>query len=78
MKRLGLAAHFGDTSPFGGVPATIGTFVAKIIGRMGPSRAAERPIIIRVQPYWRMIAVGAVLVAAAALDQWRRHSQSRG
>jgi ribose/xylose/arabinose/galactoside ABC-type transport system permease subunit len=25
-----------------------------------------------------MIAVGAVLVAAVALDQWRRRSQNRG
>jgi ribose transport system permease protein len=34
-------------------------------------------IIIRVQPYWQMIAVGAVLIAAVALDQWRRRGQNR-
>ena len=35
-------------------------------------------IITRIQPYWQMIAVGAVLVTAVALDQWRRRSQNRG
>ena len=34
-------------------------------------------IIIGVNPYWQMIAVGVVLVIAVALDQWRRRAQNR-
>jgi ribose transport system permease protein len=68
------AVALGGTSLFGGVATIIGT----VIGVWIPAVLQNGFIIIRVQPYWQMIAVGAVLVAAVALDQWRRRSQNRG
>jgi ribose transport system permease protein len=34
-------------------------------------------VILGVQPYWQMVAVGIVLVLAVWLDQVRRRSRSR-
>lgn len=68
------AVALGGTSLFGGVATIIGT----VVGVWIPAVLQNGFIIIRVQPYWQMIAVGAVLVAAVALDQWRRRSQDRG
>lgn len=68
------AVALGGTSLFGGVATIIGT----VIGVWIPAVLQNGFIIIRVQPYWQMIAVGAVLVTAVALDQWRRRSQNRG
>jgi ribose transport system permease protein len=67
------AVALGGTSLFGGVATIIGT----VVGVWIPAVLQNGFIIIRVQPYWQMIAVGAVLVAAVALDQWRRRSQNR-
>ena len=68
------AVALGGTSLFGGVATIIGT----VVGVWIPAVLQNGFIIIRVQPYWQMIAVGAVLVAAVALDQWRRRRQNRG
>jgi ribose transport system permease protein len=68
------AVALGGTSLFGGVATIIGT----VVGVWIPAVLQNGFIIIRVQPYWQMIAVGAVLVAAVALDQWRRRGQNRG
>jgi ribose transport system permease protein len=67
------AVALGGTSLFGGVATIIGT----VIGVWIPAVLQNGFIITRVQPYWQMIAVGAVLVTAVALDQWRRRSQNR-
>ena len=67
------AVALGGTSLFGGVATIIGT----VIGVWIPAVLQNGFIITRVQPYWQMIAVGAVLVAAVALDQWRRRGQNR-
>jgi ribose transport system permease protein len=67
------AVALGGTSLFGGVATIIGT----VVGVWIPAVLQNGFIITRVQPYWQMIAVGAVLVAAVALDQWRRRSQNR-
>jgi ribose transport system permease protein len=67
------AVALGGTSLFGGVATIIGT----VIGVWIPAVLQNGFIIIRVQPYWQLIAVGAVLIAAVALDQWRRRSQNR-
>jgi ribose transport system permease protein len=67
------AVALGGTSLFGGVATIIGT----VIGVWIPAVLQNGFIIIRVQPYWQMIAVGAVLIAAVALDQWRRRGQNR-
>ena len=34
-------------------------------------------IIVGVQPYWQMVAVGVVLILAVWLDQLRRRSRDR-
>jgi ribose transport system permease protein len=68
------AVALGGTSLFGGVATIIGT----VVGVWIPAVLQNGFIIIRVQPYWQMIAVGAVLVVAVALDQWRRRGQNRG
>jgi len=68
------AVALGGTSLFGGVATIIGT----VVGVWIPAVLQNGFIITRIQPYWQMIAVGAVLVAAVALDQWRRRSQNRG
>lgn len=68
------AVALGGTSLFGGVATIIGT----VIGVWIPAVLQNGFIIIRVQPYWQMVAVGAVLVTVVALDQWRRRSQNRG
>jgi ribose transport system permease protein len=67
------AVALGGTSLFGGVATIIGT----VIGVWIPAVLQNGFIITRIQPYWQMIAVGAVLVTAVALDQWRRRSQNR-
>lgn len=67
------AVALGGTSLFGGVATIIGT----VVGVWIPAVLQNGFIIIRVQPYWQMIAVGAVLIAAVALDQWRRRGQNR-
>jgi ribose transport system permease protein len=32
--------------------------------------------ILGVRPFWQQVAVGAVLIAAVYIDQWRRRSRS--
>ena len=67
------AVALGGTSLFGGVATIIGTVVGVFI----PAVLQNGFIIIGVNPYWQMIAVGVVLVIAVALDQWRRRAQNR-
>ena len=63
----------GGTSLFGGVATIIGT----VIGVFIPAVLQNGFIIIKVNPYWQLIAVGVVLVIAVAMDQWRRRGQNR-
>ncbi len=67
------AVALGGTSLFGGVATIIGT----VIGVWIPAVLQNGFIIVGVQPYWQMIAVGVVLVLAVALDQLRRRGQNR-
>lgn len=67
------AVALGGTSLFGGVATIIGT----VIGVFIPAVLQNGFIIVGINPYWQMIAVGVVLVIAVALDQWRRRSQNR-
>lgn len=67
------AVALGGTSLFGGVATIIGT----LIGVWIPAVLQNGFIIIGVNPYWQMIAVGVVLVLAVWLDQMRRRSQNR-
>jgi ribose transport system permease protein len=63
----------GGTSLFGGV----GTIIGTVIGVFIPAVLQKGFNIVGVQPYWQMIAVGAVLVAAVWFDQQRRRAQNK-
>jgi len=67
------AVALGGTSLFGGVATILGT----VIGVWIPAVLQNGFIIVGVNPYWQMIAVGFVLVLAVWLDQLRRRSQNR-
>ena len=67
------AVALGGSSLFGGVATIIGT----LIGVWIPAILQNGFIIIGVNPYWQLVAVGIVLVIAVWLDQLRRRSQNR-
>jgi ribose transport system permease protein len=67
------AVALGGTSLFGGVASIIGT----LIGVWIPAVLQNGFIIIGVQPYWQMVAVGVVLILAIYADQLRRRSRNR-
>lgn len=67
------AVALGGTSLFGGVATIFGT----VIGVFIPAVLQNGFIIVGVNPYWQLIAVGVVLVIAVALDQVRRRGQNR-
>lgn len=67
------AVALGGTSLFGGVATIIGT----LIGVWIPAVLQNGFIIIGVQPYWQMVAVGIVLILAIYADQLRRRSRNR-
>ena len=67
------AVALGGTSLFGGVATILGT----VIGVWIPAVLQNGFIIVGVNPYWQLIAVGVVLVIAVALDQLRRRGQNR-
>jgi ribose transport system permease protein len=67
------AVALGGTSLFGGVANILGT----LIGVWIPAVLQNGFIILGVQPYWQMVAVGGVLILAVWLDQLRRRSRSR-
>lgn len=67
------AVALGGTSLFGGVALILGT----VIGVWIPAVLQNGFIIVGVNPYWQMIAVGIVLVFAVWVDQLRRRSQNR-
>jgi ribose transport system permease protein len=67
------AVVLGGTSLFGGV----GTIFGTVIGAFVPAVLTNGFVILGVQSYWQSVAVGAVLVAAVYLDQWRRRSRER-
>jgi ribose transport system permease protein len=67
------AVALGGTSLFGGVALILGT----VIGVWIPAVLQNGFIIIGVNPYWQLIAVGIVLVFAVWVDQLRRRGQNR-
>lgn len=67
------AVALGGTSLFGGLALILGT----VIGVWIPAVLQNGFIIVGVNPYWQMIAVGVVLVFAVWIDQLRRRSQNR-
>jgi ribose transport system permease protein len=67
------AVALGGTSLFGGVALILGT----VIGVWIPAVLQNGFIIVGVNPYWQLIAVGIVLVFAVWVDQLRRRGQNR-
>ncbi len=67
------AVALGGTSLFGGVASIIGT----LIGVWIPAVLQNGFIIVGLQPYWQMVAVGVVLILAIYADQVRRRSRTR-
>ncbi len=66
------AVALGGTSLFGGVALILGT----VIGVWIPAVLQNGFIIVGVNPYWQLIAVGIVLVFAVWVDQLRRRGQN--
>ena len=67
------AVALGGTSLFGGV----GTVIGSVIGVWIPAVLTNGFVILGIQPYWQMVAIGFVLILAVYLDQVRRRSRNR-
>lgn len=67
------AVVIGGTSLFGGIGTVIGT----VIGVFIPAVLQNGFVILRVQPFWQQVVVGAVLILAVYLDQLRRRARNR-
>lgn len=67
------AVVIGGTSLFGG----IGTIFGSTVGVFIPTVLQNGFVILRVQPFWQQVAVGAVLIAAVYVDQLRRRARQR-
>ncbi|HKD90006.1 MAG TPA: ABC transporter permease [Streptosporangiaceae bacterium] len=63
----------GGVSLFGGRGSMLGTFIGLAI----PAVLLSGLIIIQVNEYWQDVAIGAVLVGAVYLDQFRRRLRER-
>ncbi len=68
------AVVIGGTSLFGGIGNIFGT----VVGAFIPVVLQNGFVILRVQPFWQQVAVGAVLILAVYLDQLKRRSRERG
>jgi len=68
------AVVIGGTSLFGGV----GTIFGTVIGVFIPAVLANGFVILRLQPFWQQVAIGAVLIAAVYFDQLKRRQRERG
>jgi ribose transport system permease protein len=62
------AVILGGTSLFGGVGSVWGTVVGVLI----PTVLQNGFVIVNLEPYWQQVAVGAILIAAVFIDQFRR------
>lgn len=62
----------GGTSMFGGIGSVVGT----VIGLFIPTTLQNGFVILGIQPFWQLIVVGAVLIAAVFVDQRRRTAAS--
>ena len=68
------AVVLGGTSLIGGRGTVIGT----VIGVFIPAVLANGFIIMGIQPFWQMVAIGFVVIAAVYADQLKRQSRERG
>ena len=67
------AVVIGGTSLFGG----IGTMFGTVVGVFIPTTLQNGFVILRIQPFWQEVAVGAVLIAAVYVDQLKRRARNR-
>ncbi|GAA2894361.1 ABC transporter permease [Nonomuraea rubra] len=67
------AVVIGGTSLFGGA----GTVAGTVIGVFIPVVLQNGFQILGVRPFWQQVVVGAVLVAAVYVDQWRRRARDQ-
>lgn len=65
------AVVIGGASLAGGVGLMLGT----VIGVFYPTVLNNGLTILQVQRFWQEVAVGIILVAAVAFDQWRRQRE---
>ena len=68
------AVVLGGTSLTGGRGSVMGTVVGVFI----PAVLANGFIIMGVQPFWQMVVIGFVVIAAVYVDQIKRNSRDRG
>ena len=66
------AVVLGGTSLFGGVASMAGTLLGSLI----PVMMANGLVIMNVQPFFQLVAVGVILLIAVYLDQRRRSRMS--
>ncbi len=67
------AVVIGGTSLFGGIATMFGTLVGVFI----PTTLQNGFVILRIQPFWQEVAVGAVLILAVYVDQLKRRARNR-
>ncbi len=67
------AVVLGGTSLYGGRGTVIGTVVGVFI----PAVLANGFIIMGVQPFWQMVVIGFVVIAAVYADQLKRQNRER-
>jgi|TARA_B110000008_G_scaffold171291_1_gene170988 ribose transport system permease protein len=65
------AAVIGGTSLFGGVASVIGAAIGTFI----PAVLANGLIILRIDPFYQLIAVGMIIIVAVYIDQRNRSSR---
>ena len=65
------AAVIGGTSLFGGVASVIGAAIGTFI----PAVLANGLIILRIDPFYQLIAVGVIIIVAVYIDQRNRSSR---
>lgn len=63
------AVVIGGASLFGGEGSMIGSFIGSLIVAV----IITGLVIINVQPYWQMVAIGVIIVAAVWIDQIRKN-----
>lgn len=66
------AVVLGGTSLFGGIASIGGTLLGSLI----PVMMANGLVIMNVQPFYQLVAVGVILIIAVYLDQRRRSRMS--
>jgi ribose transport system permease protein len=67
------AVVIGGTSLFGGV----GTILGTVVGAFIPTVLNNGFVINGIDPFWQEVLVGATIVFAVYLDQWRRRRSSK-